>query len=561
MKLLGKIFSLNPIARKRLRRFRQMRRAWLSLWLLLILYGVSLCAELVANDVPLLVSHGGRWYFPVFWHYSSDELTGDGSGLAPDYHELERSERFVTAGSWMIWPWFRSGPNSQVRSEELEAYRRVEVRLTPVPGVATLGVSAELALVSAEGLETLCALPEGGMTGRSLAELWDVPGAFRDALARRFANEACEESEHVAQGKAEGIPAVTLRLLAFRPRRRAPKRILLKVLEADGALRSQVLSWRFERGAEQRPAAGSLAAWETLSEELRRQLVANVKAEFAKGQASTVSSESVRVYGGEAQATGEAASGETVALGGRPHRLTCELEAIVHPFRPVPGHRLGLDDAGRDVLARILYGLRTSLTFGLVLVVSSMLFGTFFGCLQGYMGGCVDLLGQRAIEIWSALPFLYIVILLGSLFGTGFCLLLVCYALFNWIGVSYYMRAEMLRLRRQPFVEAARCLGLPWWLIVGRHILPNALVPLVTFVPFSLVGAIGSLAGLDYLGFGLPPPTPSLGQLLQQAQVQREAWWLIAYPSLALFVVMLLCVFIGEGVREAFDPRRQNRIH
>ncbi|HOG50794.1 MAG TPA: ABC transporter permease subunit, partial [Lentisphaeria bacterium] len=134
------------------------------------------------------------------------------------------------------------------------------------------------------------------------------------------------------------------------------------------------------------------------------------------------------------------------------------------------------------------------------------------------------------------------------------------YALFNWIGISYYMRAEMLRLRRLPFVESARCLGLPGWKIVFRHILPNAVVPLITFFPFSLVGAIGSLAALDYLGFGLPPPTPSLGQLLQQAQSQRWAWWLILYPSATLFLVMLLGVFVGEGVREAFDPRQHSRL-
>ena len=149
---------------------------------------------------------------------------------------------------------------------------------------------------------------------------------------------------------------------------------------------------------------------------------------------------------------------------------------------------------------------------------------------------------------------------MGSVYGPSFWLLIVCYALFNWIGMSYYMRAEMLRLKRLPFVEAAKCLGLPGWKIVLKHILPNALVPLVTFFPFSLVGAVGALAALDYLGFGLPPPTASLGQLLQQAQSQKWAWWLILYPSLALFLVMLLGVFIGEGVREAFDPKRQSRL-
>ncbi len=180
--------------------------------------------------------------------------------------------------------------------------------------------------------------------------------------------------------------------------------------------------------------------------------------------------------------------------------------------------------------------------------------------MQGYFGGWVDLAGQRIIEIWDALPFLYILMLMGSVFGRSFTLLLVCYGLFNWIGISYYMRAEFLRLRRQPFVEAARALGLPGYLIMYRHILPNALVPLITFFPFSLVSAIGTLAALDFLGFGLPPPTPSWGDLLAQGQEYLWAWWLTLYPSLALFMVMLLGVFVGEGVRQAFDPKPFSRM-
>jgi microcin C transport system permease protein len=200
------------------------------------------------------------------------------------------------------------------------------------------------------------------------------------------------------------------------------------------------------------------------------------------------------------------------------------------------------------------------MTFGLVLVFLSMALGVVIGAVQGYFGGAVDIAGQRFTEIWSALPFLYVVILLGSVYGRSFLLLLFCYGIFNWIGISYYMRAEFLRLRRQTFVEAARAMGLSHRRVIFRHVLPNALVPLITFSPFYLVGAIGSLAALDYLGFGLPPPTPSWGELLQQAQQFRWAWWLILYPSLALFVVMLLGVFVGEGVRNAYDPRPFSRM-
>ena len=235
-------------------------------------------------------------------------------------------------------------------------------------------------------------------------------------------------------------------------------------------------------------------------------------------------------------------------------------EQVRFPFRPVAGHPLGIDSAGRDVAARMLYALRTSLSFGLLLVLATMALGTAAGALQGYCGGKVDLLGQRFIEVWESLPFIYVLILLGSVYGQSFGLLLAIYAIFNWIGISYYMRAEFLRLRKLPFVEAARVLGLPARKILFRHMLPNALVPLVTFFPFSLVGAIGVMAALDYLGFGLPPPTPSWGELLSQAQEFPHAWWLVLYPFLALFATMLAGAFVGEGLRAAFDPRPYGRM-
>ena len=235
-------------------------------------------------------------------------------------------------------------------------------------------------------------------------------------------------------------------------------------------------------------------------------------------------------------------------------------EQVRFPFRPVKGHPLGIDSSGRDVAARMLYAFRTSLSFGMVLVLATLVLGTAAGAIQGYYGGKVDLLGQRFIEVWESLPFIYVLILLGSVYGQSFLLLLGVYAVFNWIGISYYMRAEFLRLRKLPFVEAARVIGLPTRKILFRHLLPNALVPLVTFFPFSLVGAIGVMAALDYLGFGLPPPTPSWGELLSQAQEFPKAWWLVLYPSLALFFTMLAGVFVGDGLRAAFDPRVYGRM-
>ena len=386
----------------------------------------------------------------------------------------------------------------------------------------------------------------GEWSGKALGDLWNVPESFQKALSERFANKPCDAVTIRCGGK-DGIGAAELSLLAYEPRKRPPKKV--NVTLREGAVSADGLDgiWQFDPKSDSRQPLRRQDTFAKLPEILQIKMRSNVQELWE----------------------GKEVAAEVVEIEGVAYELSFEAEEVRFPFRPVrgipegvssPAHLMGLDDSGRDVLARILYGLRTSLSFGLILVICSLSFGTLIGSVQGYLGGWVDITGQRLIEIWSALPFLYIIILMGSVYGPSFWLLIVCYALFNWIGMSYYMRAEMLRLKRLPFVEAAKCLGLPGWKIVLKHILPNALVPLVTFFPFSLVGAVGALAALDYLGFGLPPPTASLGQLLQQAQSQKWAWWLILYPSLALFVVMLLGVFIGEGVREAFDPKRQSRM-
>ena len=233
---------------------------------------------------------------------------------------------------------------------------------------------------------------------------------------------------------------------------------------------------------------------------------------------------------------------------------------VSFPFRPVPEHPFGIDAGGRDVYARVVHGMRIALVFGLVLAFLGMLFGLVIGAVEGYFGGKTDILLQRFTEIWSAMPFLYVMIFIGSTMGRSFTVLMVCYAIFNWITVSYYMRAEFLRLRMRTFVEAAKVQGCSTARIIFVHILPNALTPLITLFPFLLMGAIGSLAALDFLGFGLPPMTPSCGELLAEAQQFRSAWWLILFPSAALFVVMLLTVLVGEGLRDAFDPRQESRL-
>ena len=182
------------------------------------------------------------------------------------------------------------------------------------------------------------------------------------------------------------------------------------------------------------------------------------------------------------------------------------------------------------------------------------------GALQGYIGGFFDLSLQRLIEIFSALPFLYIVIIIGSSIGTSFITLLIIFTVFEWVGISYYIRAEFLKLRETQYVEAAKALGVKDWKIMFRHMLPNALTPVITFLPFDLIGAITALSALDFLGFGLPAPTPSWGELMHQGMDNIFSYWLSLYPVLALFGVLLLIAFVGEGIRDAFDPREFNRM-
>jgi microcin C transport system permease protein len=229
------------------------------------------------------------------------------------------------------------------------------------------------------------------------------------------------------------------------------------------------------------------------------------------------------------------------------------------PSRPSGRHPFGTDDRGRDVLARIVYGFRISITFALVLSALSYVVGIAIGATQGYMGGKVDLVGQRLVEIWSALPFLYVVILVSSILTPSFLLLIGILLLFRWISISRYVRAEVLRERARDYTSAARALGASWPRIVLRHVLPNAMTSVVTFYPFELVADIFALTALDFLGFGLPAPTPSWGELFSQGRTNIASWWLILFPFLALFTTLLLTTFVGEAVREAWDPKEYHR--
>ncbi len=230
------------------------------------------------------------------------------------------------------------------------------------------------------------------------------------------------------------------------------------------------------------------------------------------------------------------------------------------PYPPSRDHWLGTDGAGRDVLSRLIYGFRISMVFALALTAISTIAGVVIGAVQGYAGGKVDLAGQRLIEIWSALPVLYVAILFGSIYGQGFAILLFVLSLFQWIALSYYVRGEFYKLREQPFVLASRALGATHTRVVFKQILPNAMTPVITFLPFNLILGISSLTALDFLGFGLPPPTPSWGELIDEGLQNYQAPWLAGSAVCALFITLMLATLIGEGIRDALDPKSLTKL-
>ena len=513
---------LDPTTREKFQRFRKQRRAWISFWLLALIFVVSLFSELIAHGTPWRVRFEGRNYFPRWQTVTQDVFLGDGVRTQPDFRALAREDIFAdSADNRMWWAPVPFGPHNTMSADDIELDGELLVRRRRVQRVGSVRVSGDLQLIDGNGAAWFFGVG-------SDAELrgLELPEFVAGHLQKRFANEPAD-----ALNLPDESGRFTWSLSSHEPRTRPPRTVRITLRENFTAM--DAVEDRFTVAEGEEPSFPRW--WGEMPDAIQ------TEAEEALEEARIVPVRPIRYE----------------EPGGYAWQLSLELETVQFPFRPVKGHPLGLDESGRDVLVLILYATRISLLFGFILVICSMVLGTLLGALQGYFGGWLDLVSQRLIEIYQSIPFLYVMIFLGSVFGRSFWLLLFVYAMFNWIGISYYMRAEFLRLRRQPFTEAARALGLPTRRIMWRHLLPNAMVPLITFFPFMLVGAIGSLSSLDYLGFGLPAGVPSWGVLLRQAQTARHAWWLVTYSSLALFVVILLSVFIGEGLRAAFDPKRE----
>jgi len=227
-----------------------------------------------------------------------------------------------------------------------------------------------------------------------------------------------------------------------------------------------------------------------------------------------------------------------------------------NPAAPSADNWLGTDDRGRDVVARLLYGFRISALFALALTFIGVLLGVLTGAIQGFFGGKTDLAFQRFIEIWSSMPELYLLIIFSAVFEPSVSLLLILLSLFGWMGLSDYVRAEFLRNRQLDYVRAARALGLSNREIILRHVLPNSMTPVVTFLPFRMSAAVLALTSLDFLGLGVPPGTPSLGEMLQQGKTHLDAWWISISTFAVLVITLLLLTFMGDALRDALDPRK-----
>ncbi len=229
-----------------------------------------------------------------------------------------------------------------------------------------------------------------------------------------------------------------------------------------------------------------------------------------------------------------------------------------NPAPPSAANWLGTDDRGRDLLAQLIYGFRVSVLFGLALTAIGVVLGVVAGAIQGFFGGKIDLAFQRFIEIWGSMPELYLLIIFSAVLAPSVALLLVLLSLFGWMGLADYVRAEFLRNRQLDYVRAARAMGLSNGQIIWRHVLPNSLTPVVTFLPFRMSAAILALTSLDFLGLGVPPGTPSLGELLSQGKNNIDAWWISISTFAVLVITLLLLTFTGDALRDALDPRKQD---
>lgn len=527
-------FTLNPITKKRLQRFCAIRRAYWSFWILTASYILSLFANLYCNNAPLLVKFNNKYYFPIVFNYFKNDFDPNENKTEADYKALKNSALFLeNKNNYMVFPPIPYGPKENIPINQLSLSRDISVNIEREPKIGSVDINEDLTIRKVESPEYF--FDENQPYKKLLlSEFMVITDDLRKAISERFSNNTSDEfKQELEFNKRKAI----FKLIAFAPDETKPTKIRAELSNIDTPKNAINYSQSILYNEKAEPLKDLPKIWSKLAESQQKE----IHEKIVKRAENYVDP----LY---------------LSVESDTWKISFERTEAFYPYKPIPTNPCGFDESGRDVLSQLIYGYRIAMSFGIILVAFTLLIGTVIGAVQGYFGGKVDLLGQRLIEIWSALPFLYIMIFLGNVYGKGFMLLLIVYGIFNWISISYYIRADFLKLRKTSYVEAAKCMGISDINIMWRHILPNALVSITTFFPFMLIGAISSLTTLDFLGFGLPPGTPSWGVLLDQGNTHTSAWWLIFFPSLALFFVMLLGTLIGDGLRAAFDPRKFHKI-
>lgn len=463
-----KAYSTESLFRKRLRKFRSIKRGYYSFIIIVSLYILSFFTPLLLNYKPLLVKYNGEYYSPILKFYPASVFGLDSQSEA-DYRKLKHQFKREDAGNWVLMPLYEYGPNESLT--DTDPYLRIDDIKDSFSLVSALRTPKDPLAIYISGRLT----PKLKQAIADAPEFLNPPRALVKDVIREL-NEILEDGSLLDKGIfiADDLKETTREL------------------------------------AQQKLYGLNLI-------QLNRYLMCD-------------------------QWVG------TIVKNRQP------------PTPPSRHHWFGTDDRGRDVFVRICYGFNISLSFSLIIVAISYIIGVSIGASLGYFGGKYDILMQRFIEIWSSIPFLYTIIVISSILQPNFLLLVGLMSVFGWVGMTYFIRGEFYREKSKDYVHAAIAMGASNMKIIFKHILPNSLTPVIAFGPFAIVGGIFSLLSLDYLGFGLPPPTPSWGELIGQGMSNIFSYWLVLFPMSALFATLLMVVFIGEAVREAFDPREYSRL-
>ncbi len=507
--------TLSPILKERIAKFKRSKRAYWSLILIVLFFLLSLPAELFCNDKPYVIKYKGKLYWPIFVDYTKSDFGMTSELSISDYQDFLEDLALAAESE--------SVPSPEA-TDTKPAGDRDKDMLEQLYG----DDSEELDL---EELETD---PEDADKSKNTGDIAELFGDDNESLDIEELARRQDEGEDVLQ--TVGKPSVKTEM----------DRLVYQLYGDDNEdVDIQDLARRQDAGEN----------------------VYDLPEGHAPPESGPKVATSVWALWPPIRYNARTKNDHHTTERGHlisPTRYVSEVTGEEVPGAIEDGHFLGTDAQGRDVLARLVYGFRVSLVFGFGLALTGTIIGCLLGGLQGYFGGMTDLFGQRATEIWGSMPRLFLLIILSSFLATQrqltgsqhFALLFGILNLTTWMGMASHMRAQFLRARNLDYVKAAKALGQSNFKIMMKHILPNSLVPVVTFVPFAIAGGISALVSLVFLGFGVKYPAPSLGNLLAQGH-ETMKWWIIVPTFIIFSVTLILLTFVGEGVRNAFDPRHK----